>query len=290
MSIPFDNSSPPILIHGLDNTSSKSLPPLPKELLAAITNHNSNTRLYQSISTTTSSSNKSAIDSAILSSSSTSSSSSSCHTNIMKNEKEEREDFSFSPMYEEQTNKSVITNSGSNYDLSYYFYSSSNNNSTTTTNTYSNTTTPEEEKAAEEDEDNTISTSSRRTSSLLYRERSLSIGSTISSRHYISSSSSTTATAFNEYHDISTFNNNNFNNYVADPLISCKVQQQIYKHKNDKSNKKAYQFFGEQIKLEISAKEIKREGLKALLFSTVPLGYFLYHLLNEYSSENLVRR
>ncbi|RCI04104.1 hypothetical protein CU098_012777 [Rhizopus stolonifer] len=60
-----------------------------------------------------------------------------------------------------------------------------------------------------------------------------------------------------------------------------------YKLKTDKSNQKAHQFFGEQVKLEISAREIKREGLRALLLSTVPLGYFLYHLLNEYSSENL---
>ncbi|KAI8363797.1 RGS domain-containing protein, partial [Choanephora cucurbitarum] len=34
-------------------------------------------------------------------------------------------------------------------------------------------------------------------------------------------------------------------------------------------------------------REIRREGLRALLLSTVPLGYFLYYLLNEYSSENL---
>ncbi|KAI7895424.1 RGS domain-containing protein, partial [Mucor mucedo] len=35
------------------------------------------------------------------------------------------------------------------------------------------------------------------------------------------------------------------------------------------------------------AKEVRKEGLKALLDSSAPLGYFLYHLLNEYSSENL---
>ena len=71
-------------------------------------------------------------------------------------------------------------------------------------------------------------------------------------------------------------------------ILSDENKTQIYKKKNDRSNKKAFQFFGEQVKLEISAKEIKREGLRALLHSTVPLGYFLYHLLNEYSSENLV--
>jgi len=71
-------------------------------------------------------------------------------------------------------------------------------------------------------------------------------------------------------------------------ILSDENKNQIYKKKNDKSNKKAFQFFGEQVKLEISAKEIKREGLRALLHSTVPLAYFLYHLLSEYSSENLV--
>ncbi|KAI8368949.1 RGS domain-containing protein [Blakeslea trispora] len=80
-------------------------------------------------------------------------------------------------------------------------------------------------------------------------------------------------------------------------VISTSQQQYIpqsdhtkslkYKIKTNKSNQKAHQFFGEQIKLEITAKEIRREGLRALLLSTVPLGYFLYYLLNEYSSENL---
>jgi hypothetical protein len=36
-------------------------------------------------------------------------------------------------------------------------------------------------------------------------------------------------------------------------------------------------------------REIRKEGLKALLQSKVPLCYFLYHLLEEFSSENLVR-
>ncbi|GAN07244.1 hypothetical protein MAM1_0153d06737 [Mucor ambiguus] len=70
-------------------------------------------------------------------------------------------------------------------------------------------------------------------------------------------------------------------------IVSDENKAQNYKRKNDKSNKKAFQFFGEQVKLEISAKEIRREGLRALLHSTVPLAYFLYHLLSEYSSENL---
>lgn len=278
---------PPFLLNRGEISPTKSLPPLPKDLMTAtgLTNNN-NARLYQSISTTTTiSSNKSVIDSAI----SSSSSSSSCRTatNVTRNEYED-EEKEYIPMYDEQKNKSIITNNSSIYDLSYYFHSS-NNNSTTTTNTYTNNSTSQEDAQDNYDNSTTItSTGSRRTSGSLYRARSLSIGSTISTHHYINSPSSTTATAFNEYHDISSYNNNNFNNHVADPLISCKAQAQIYKHKTDKSNKKAYQFFGEQIKLEISAKEIKREGLKALLFSTVPLGYFLYHLLNEYSSENLV--
>lgn len=111
----------------------------------------------------------------------------------------------------------------------------------------------------------TATTSSDEIPNVIYkRGRSLSIGSTISVSHQ-------------QPIQLQSF-----------VILSDENKTQIYKKKNDKSNKKAFQFFGEQVKLEISAKEIKREGLRALLHSTVPLAYFLYHLLNEYSSENLV--
>lgn len=61
-----------------------------------------------------------------------------------------------------------------------------------------------------------------------------------------------------------------------------------YKIKATKSSKKLDHFFGEQAPLDICIKEIQREGLKAILQSKTPLCYFLYHLLQEYSSENLV--
>jgi hypothetical protein len=103
-----------------------------------------------------------------------------------------------------------------------------------------------------------LGSSSEDLQSNLHRERAASIGSILSSKPTII------------------------------PVQTSNDKALKYKQKTDKSNQKAYQFFGEQVKLEISAKEIKKEGLKALLYSTVPLGYFLYHLLQEYSSENLV--
>jgi hypothetical protein len=63
----------------------------------------------------------------------------------------------------------------------------------------------------------------------------------------------------------------------------------LYKVKTTKSNRKLNNFFGEQPPLDICVREIRKEGLKALLQSKVPLCYFLYHLLEEFSSENLVR-
>ncbi|KAL0140000.1 RGS domain-containing protein [Mucor lusitanicus] len=139
-------------------------------------------------------------------------------------------------------------NNNSNYDLSYYF-DQSMSTSTTTTTTNSSDDFP----------------------NVIYkRGRSLSIGSIISVSQQQQQQQQSIP--------------------LPQPfvILSDENKAQIYKKKNDKSNKKAFQFFGEQVKLEISAKEIRREGLRALLHSTVPLAYFLYHLLNEYSSENLL--
>lgn len=59
---------------------------------------------------------------------------------------------------------------------------------------------------------------------------------------------------------------------------------------NDQENNniKDYPIFKRKNSDSISIKDIEQEGLKLLLHSAVPLGYFLYYLLTEYSSENLV--
>lgn len=62
----------------------------------------------------------------------------------------------------------------------------------------------------------------------------------------------------------------------------------MYKIKTSKSNKKLDNFFGEAAPMDICIQEIRKEGLKAMLQSKVPLCFLLYHLLDEYSSENLV--
>ncbi|CAM0141933.1 G-protein signaling regulator protein [Umbelopsis sp. WA50703] len=61
----------------------------------------------------------------------------------------------------------------------------------------------------------------------------------------------------------------------------------MYKIKTSKSNKKLDSFFGEAAPMDICIQEIRKEGLKAMLQSKVPLCFLLYHLLDEYSSENL---
>lgn len=48
-------------------------------------------------------------------------------------------------------------------------------------------------------------------------------------------------------------------------------------------------FFGQKIQVDVSVSEIKKYGLGALLQSNVPLCYFLYYLLDNYCSENLVQ-
>ncbi|KAI7901855.1 RGS domain-containing protein [Cokeromyces recurvatus] len=61
----------------------------------------------------------------------------------------------------------------------------------------------------------------------------------------------------------------------------------LYKLKTTRSSKKLDDFFGEYAPHDICIKEIQKEGLKAILQSKTPLCYFLYHLLQEYCSENL---
>ncbi|KAK4509523.1 uncharacterized protein ATC70_007875 [Mucor velutinosus] len=61
----------------------------------------------------------------------------------------------------------------------------------------------------------------------------------------------------------------------------------MYKVKVDRSSRKLEYFFGEPTPVDVCVSEINKEGLKAMLESKVPLCYFLYHLLGEFSSENL---
>lgn len=174
-----------------------------------------------------------------------------------------------------QDNHLKINTPGSNYDISYYFDPSASS----TTTAYQKSDSEEEE----DDNDENISIN-RSNTSLPYRSRSLSIGSTVST-HYMNNASTaqSTATAFNEYYPPGTTPSTTTTGPI-EPIYTT------YTDKSDRSNRKAHQFFGEQVKLQVTAKEVRKEGLKALLYSTAPLGYFLYHLLNEYSSENLVRR
>ncbi|KAL1922650.1 uncharacterized protein VTP21DRAFT_10189 [Calcarisporiella thermophila] len=62
---------------------------------------------------------------------------------------------------------------------------------------------------------------------------------------------------------------------------------QRYKMMATNRTRKLKNFFGDQPPLDICVREIEKEGLKALLQSKVPLCYFLYSVLHEFSSENL---
>ncbi|PKC14005.1 regulator of G protein signaling superfamily [Rhizophagus irregularis] len=59
------------------------------------------------------------------------------------------------------------------------------------------------------------------------------------------------------------------------------------KQRTINSSIKLNKFFGDKPPLDICVKEIEKEGLKAMLHSKIPLCYFLYSLLEEYSCENL---
>ncbi|KAI8366039.1 RGS domain-containing protein [Radiomyces spectabilis] len=62
----------------------------------------------------------------------------------------------------------------------------------------------------------------------------------------------------------------------------------LYKLKSSRSYRKLDKFFGEPpLQLDVSVGDIRKHGLRAMLQSKVPLCYFLYHLLEEYSCENL---
>lgn len=83
---------------------------------------------------------------------------------------------------------------------------------------------------------------------------------------------------------------NSLASITVDELLSTPLVDvhNLYKKKVSKSSHKLESFFGEPTPVDVCVHEIKKEGLKAILESKVPLCYFLYYLLDEYSSENLV--
>ncbi|KAL7747142.1 hypothetical protein RI367_007502 [Sorochytrium milnesiophthora] len=60
-----------------------------------------------------------------------------------------------------------------------------------------------------------------------------------------------------------------------------------YRQSKNVSARKLFAFFGDCPPLDIPVPEIRREGLKALLLSKLPLCYFLRQLLDNYAHENL---
>lgn len=83
---------------------------------------------------------------------------------------------------------------------------------------------------------------------------------------------------------------NSLSSMTMDELLSTPISDvhNMYKKKVSKSSHKLESFFGEPTPVDVCIYEIRKEGLKAILESKVPLCYFLYYLLDEYSSENLV--
>ncbi|CAO3677085.1 unnamed protein product [Rhizopus stolonifer] len=82
---------------------------------------------------------------------------------------------------------------------------------------------------------------------------------------------------------------NSLSSMTMDELLSTPISDvhNMYKKKVSKSSHKLESFFGEPTPVDVCIYEIRKEGLKAILESKVPLCYFLYYLLDEYSSENL---
>ena len=72
-------------------------------------------------------------------------------------------------------------------------------------------------------------------------------------------------------------------------IVSVNQQPRPPRKSSLVENETHFQLFRKpSVSLCVSIKEIKQTGLKLLLKSITPLGYFLYYLLTEYSSENLV--
>ncbi|KAI7896822.1 RGS domain-containing protein [Mucor mucedo] len=75
--------------------------------------------------------------------------------------------------------------------------------------------------------------------------------------------------------------------FMDESLVNVLDVHALYKVKVDRSSKKLECFFGEPSPIDVCVSEIMKEGLKAMLESKVPLCYFLFYLLDEFSSENL---
>lgn len=73
-----------------------------------------------------------------------------------------------------------------------------------------------------------------------------------------------------------------------DRIISLSNEVKEYKAKMMQSKQKLENFFGQPIPFDINISEIEVHGLKAILQSKVPMCYFMYSMLEDYSAENLV--
>lgn len=80
----------------------------------------------------------------------------------------------------------------------------------------------------------------------------------------------------------------NFNEDGSQQIINGLDVHALYKLKMSRSSRKLYYFFGEPAPVDVCISEIRREGLKAMLESKIPICYFLHFLIEEFSSENLV--
>lgn len=75
---------------------------------------------------------------------------------------------------------------------------------------------------------------------------------------------------------------------VGDAEREAELQAALYRERAAFSRKKLRKFFGQHVRVDVSCTDILKNGLIALLQSSIPLCYFLYMLLEDYSSENLV--
>ena len=73
-----------------------------------------------------------------------------------------------------------------------------------------------------------------------------------------------------------------------DQLTSLSSEILEYKKRINQSKQKLEIFFGLPTPIDINITEIELHGLKALLQSRVPMCYFMYSMLEDYSVENLV--
>ncbi|CAH1759064.1 9461_t:CDS:2 [Entrophospora sp. SA101] len=123
---------------------------------------------------------------------------------------------------------------------------------------------------------NSITSTTRRNSiESNYHKNNNSSSSISSTSSSISSTSSSTSSLSSLSSSINISSNLHYNTHSE------------YKHRTKLTSQKLLNFFGAKPPIDICVREIEKEGLKAILNSKIPLFYFLYSLLEEYSSENL---